>query len=863
MASDQTNLPALNNESGITEQERAEIQAHIEHVATENRITVDASHFSLKSARRGLLFPLLVNGIAVIGALAVILLLGRAFRADAQEVQTQVSGYSSIEGRLIRELRAESRQLLQAKEREIELVRRQLQELEAEQAALEESIEERLTEREAELRQQLQEEIEAERARLIAEGLGDDEIERLMEQFEAERRAYYEQQLEEYRQELEAERAALQADIDRLRQEYNSRLQELERERQAIIAEYEQREEDLRVELEQRTAVLERIRSETAVDLEQAQRELARLERQEQQVQAVEDQIVGQMDRIRDALLNQNPQTAVTRIDALLDFLQEESVVALTELSERRAVDVFLLNQLRSLLTDQLEEETGTGTLTSELRLLGQIRSLSRAAQGTTESDRTLEVFDELVRTIPEVAVAHRALVEDAVDTAVTNLREQDREAVERTIQSATESVTTGNYDRALADYESALAATPALQPDLSKMMTDLLVLGYSLTTYTREGTETPGMEEISSRAEVDLQAERQAFLDQIQTAVARREAELNQEIRQLRTAMTQQLNQAVQEKEEELQARISTLNEQLEEIEAERSRLLAALETQREQFEADRAAEEAQREIEAATERARAESLERVRELDNQIAALEEQLEQERDLRGQAIEDAVAEAEAALAETQAALAALETQRREELTQAEQLRTEQLAAAERERRDAVAETEALRVRQLDEAEAARLAELDQLAEAARTERGQLAERIAGLVAFQDQLEAVQATYREYVVSDAQARQANPDSAVNASRQELNQFLQADEIQTLLSANGETLGDRISSLFREFQSGVASSALADAAVKIQDIAAQPTVQASRALLAVEIEDAQGNDALLEILQAVDELLAQAE
>ena len=67
-------LPDMDSESGITEQERSEIQQQIDTIATENRISPEQARFSKKSARPGILFPVIVNGAAVIAVLIALCL---------------------------------------------------------------------------------------------------------------------------------------------------------------------------------------------------------------------------------------------------------------------------------------------------------------------------------------------------------------------------------------------------------------------------------------------------------------------------------------------------------------------------------------------------------------------------------------------------------------------------------------------------------------------------------------------------------------------------------------------------------------------------------------------------------------------
>jgi hypothetical protein len=521
-------LPDMDSESGITEQERSEIQQQIDTIANENRISAEDAKFPRKSVRAGILFPVIVNGAAVIAVLIAIFVLTRIFQSDEQQVQNAAIEFTSIEGRLIRELRLESQQLLLTKDQEIQTVRQQLQQLESEQALLEASIAERISEREDALRAQLMEELDSERTRLTGEGLGNDEIESRMEAFEAERLAFYEAQLEEYREELEAERIALQADIDRLRAEYSQRLADLESERDSLISEYQDREDSLRLQLEQRTQVLELARVEVGADLEAAQRELSQLTRQTEERTSIENQIVGQIDSIRAAVRRGDDPDAVRRIDTLIRFMSADEVIAVSGLARRREMDIFLLRQLRELLSSRQPAGEGEArSITDELQLLGQIRKLSLEAAGAPSDEAARRTFAALLQAMPEVAQAHTAVVETALQT----VREDERTDVAETAGQAARFAQLGNYAQALASYEEALGSAPSVEPDGNQIVTDILRLGYALTEFVIDGEETQGLQAVASRARIDLEGERARLEAMIQAAVFTKETEMQVEI--------------------------------------------------------------------------------------------------------------------------------------------------------------------------------------------------------------------------------------------------------------------------------------------------------------------------------------------
>jgi len=511
MAENGQDFPTLENEAGISAPEREEIRSHIEKVATENRIPVEAAQFSLQAARRGVLLPSIVNAAALVAVVAAILVLSIVFRRDERRVQNQVTQYASIEGKLIRELRQESRQLLTSKDKEIEEIKNKVRELEGEQRTLEENFTRKLKQREEELRQQLKQDVDVERARLTSEGIRKDDIEARMARFEAERKAYYERQLAQYRKQLEAERAQLQADITRLRTEYGARLQQLEQERKQIVSDYQKREVTLQVQLQQKTQVLDRLRAQTSVNLEAAQRELAGLTGKQEQVQAVENQIEGQVARIRDALGTADLEAALSQVRSLQTYLQQGSVRAVPQLADRVRTEVFLLNQLGTMLEDRLKAQAAAGeqSLTADLELLSRVRSLSQQASAGPAGPARLDLYRQLIAAMPEAQTASIALVE----AAVADLQKQLRDRTEENSKAAVALMKTGDYAGALARYKAALNVSPSIQPYTARLLSDLLVLGYSMSEYTRTGRKNAGTDALAAQAGIDLAAERQAFL--------------------------------------------------------------------------------------------------------------------------------------------------------------------------------------------------------------------------------------------------------------------------------------------------------------------------------------------------------------
>lgn len=459
---DGADFPTLENEAGITESERAEIRAHIETVATENRISVEAARFSPAGVKRGVLLPALVNVIAAAAVAALFLFVVPLFKKSERGIEAQATEYASVEGRLIRELREESRQALSTKEKEIEEVREKLRELETRQAELERTFSDRLKAKEAEFQKLLQQEIEAERARLVARGVGNAEIDKRLRKFEAERKAYYDKQLAEFRKKLDAERAQLQADIDKLKAEYGARVAQLEQEQQKMVTDYQSRESSLKVQLEQKTQVMERLRSQNAEDLDAARKELETMNRRQEQSQAIEDQIEGQIRRIREAMAAGNTEDALSKARSLQEYLSRDNVRSATSIADRLGTESFLLDQLVSLLEGRLGglSELQEGSATEENALLDRIKELTTRANVIRDLPAKLEIYRMLLESVPEMNTASAALVQAAVEKAVKTERDAAAKKLEEGLAAG----------RSALEAEKSRAATATAKAEADKI---------------------------------------------------------------------------------------------------------------------------------------------------------------------------------------------------------------------------------------------------------------------------------------------------------------------------------------------------------------------------------------------------------
>ena len=527
--------------SGFTEQEQQEIQASIEQITEESRVAPSDDAFLLEDTPRGIVLPTAVLGAVIVVVGVSFFLMSRSFLQNELTIQSEAGEYTSIEGRLIRELREESREEIGEKEAEIEEIRSQLGVLEDEQTTLLATFDDRVEEREARIRSELEREIQAERTRLIAQGIDNQELERLMISFEAERNAFYQTQLQGFRAELEAEQDALQANINTLRSQYQRQIQVLETERDTLLVQSRQREDALRAQLEAQTRAAEDADASTA-EIEAARTELAELARVSEEQRAVETQIIGQFERIRRALEQADTATALDQVAALTDFLNTERVIAVESVAARRESDLFLLTQLRRMIEARIEAEAQSRqqqeadlTLLEELAVLDQLRGLAQQLETDEAAEAQLQVATDALAALGRlgeaqgsfnVALADLAtfgsdreaavLAAEADLEAALQREEELREAAELREQE----LQAAALEREEELREAAASREQELQSALDELQRNLTTTQEQRVTATREQRDREA--EILA-AETDLEAalereqELQSALDELQ----------------------------------------------------------------------------------------------------------------------------------------------------------------------------------------------------------------------------------------------------------------------------------------------------------------------------------------------------------
>jgi chromosome segregation ATPase len=294
-------------DSGISETEQREIFEGIEKaVRRDHRSLGEVSPLGAK--KRGILFPLLVNaaGLALLGLGLVFFLVFRG--AGETQVRETTALYNSAERALIREIRRETAEELEAKEREIDSMLAKLR-----------GIDEELRE------------------------------------------------LYSSNQDLTAEQRIVEVNLRSLQEEYLSSLGSLQDERSQILESSRAREASLRAQFDERTGELAAQVEQSREALSQARSELERLSTDQEKGAAIEAQLSAMYISAAATINAGRLGEAALTLNTMRDFINTPSFQGIHSVQPRRNFYLSSITTLEGLigLAERLNaavESTGDGT---------------------------------------------------------------------------------------------------------------------------------------------------------------------------------------------------------------------------------------------------------------------------------------------------------------------------------------------------------------------------------------------------------------------------------------------------------------------------------------------------------------------
>ena len=467
--------PVVKSDSIISSEEQTEIITEIDRLTGQSRINVTPDLFKIKALKNGVIFPLLVNIVAIAILGGGIFATKYYFEIKDQEMVLATAEQQSAEGNLIKEIKKETDKKLAEKENEILGIQASMEQIESERLSLEQDMNSKISERETQLQIDMEAALAAEREKLQAQGISTDKIEEQIATLKLEQNSIFEQELESFREEAELEKIQLEDSLNQLQNEYNSKLFDVNEERARIEEEAQSREAELTERMETRTRELESEKTE-------AQLEIQRLTDQQDQENLVENQIIGFYKTIEDQIKEGELDNASLELNNLENYLYDESVINLTGITKRREIDLFVIDSLSKLIEASRidpQEELDTMSLIDAAERLKEIQQIVSNAdqQLAVGNDEMADLmYRNALEKIPEINKSHKYFInamESELEIGYEQLSDiqnrfdqlqQDnldrRVGVSNLLAAADRTFESGNYSDALESYRKAIEAT-------------------------------------------------------------------------------------------------------------------------------------------------------------------------------------------------------------------------------------------------------------------------------------------------------------------------------------------------------------------------------------------------------------------
>jgi|GEM_PF-833637 len=441
---------------GISADDRREIEDEIDGVSRRNRLSARPEDFVVRPRRKGFLFPLAVNLLAVAATALAILVLSRVFLQRDVDIASMAASLETAEGKLLRELKRDSESRLLEKDRAIADFQSRIRAIDKERSELASNIDDRVRTKEAELRAILKSEVEAERERLAEERISASARESRLRTYEAEKTAALDRLLSEERAAAEAEKSAAEEKYRQLKDDYQKSVSSLGEERKRLQDESRKREAEIRSQAEVEARALEAQGAAARAGLERARAELSSLADQKAKQSAIEERVLGLYESIRSALRERRYEDAATGAEALASYLSDPELAANPSIKPRRDADLFVAETLGTYARAELARSAADAN-----RLLEQASTLASAREDAQAAQTALKAgdaagaqakFSEALSKIPEILSAHEYFLERARSEEAARRAKLDEylAAADRAYRSGDRALMTARYLSAL-----------------------------------------------------------------------------------------------------------------------------------------------------------------------------------------------------------------------------------------------------------------------------------------------------------------------------------------------------------------------------------------------------------------------------
>jgi chromosome segregation ATPase len=578
----------------ISPEDRDAIYTQIEEIVRADRVKIDEDTFRFTPLKKAAVLPVVVNIVALF---VVLISIGGAlwyFQTREANITGDRVALASAEGMLLESLRRESEEQLQEKNQEILSIQNRLSDAVSARAEMVNDLSRQLAEREAQLLSDYEQRLVDERAAYVSQGLSEEEVEQRINEYSANAQTEYRQELDQVQSQIAEERLRQQETLDSLVGFYQGELQSAESNRNALQEQFESREQDIL----QQSAVRE---AELETEIEQATESLDTLRQQQEQEQLVSANISAFYATVKAELSVNRFDAGVAALADLRSYLGQPFIDRLPAITQRRSVDLFLIDSLENLVESERQKlSPDTRKIVESAEMISSVSARIARADGLIEDGRFDAAHAEYISALSEIPAVKQGY--DALQDFAVRETAARRAVVDELIVTANEHFAGNRFAEAVATYNAAINASADGVTIPDTILENVMIAGY------REMRE-PELERIASLSGdletaleqlADARSEAGALSVRIETLEkAREEAEL--ELAAFRTNESAYEREAIFRSEEiaDLQTALSTSTAHADDLAEDIESLTKMLASSESEFEVATAGLTAAKELE------------------------------------------------------------------------------------------------------------------------------------------------------------------------------------------------------------------------------------------------------------------------
>lgn len=517
----------LEFDKSVSQEEQDAILESINEMVVKTKLSTQRTPQILKATKKGFIFPLLINLLAILAVAASFVLADLFFQQRQESMVEETQIYLSAEGKLLEKLKEESQEQLAAKDEEIGQIQEELANLRQRSSDLESKMEDTIRAKEISLREEMEAALEAERKILAAAGSSEAEIQARLREMENELRAKNNETLAAFRRESEIALEAQRKDLEATISKNQNLLQEANEEKRRLEEENRRKQAELESQFEQEKAALEAKNQEARDRLES-------LSQDQEQKRLIQDQVDGVYQAIISRMNQQQYPQALAELQGLRTLLTSDTLRSFPEFVQSQEVDLFLLetleNDMRTRLRASEVDASGGASLAAAEALAQQ--GMDSLEGGNAEAAEKL--FKDALEELPLLAASVQSLEDIVLDRRT--------QAVNAALTEGETQLRRRQWPEAAIRFRSAASRAGEASPELIFKSLEGLVSAYTSQITEEINTRDSQLEnqeeeilalksQLSERtdAQNSLLDNQEENLLELQDQLSRREEELSE----------------------------------------------------------------------------------------------------------------------------------------------------------------------------------------------------------------------------------------------------------------------------------------------------------------------------------------------